>query len=157
MRDSLGRCGRYTLNAGDSLTPELCPRCGTRPVTVTEPDITTDPPSILRLCEPCFAEDMNARLQAFVRKAGTDLDTAFAASGHPLPPTMTGEQMIRAFLEESRKEGLSEAGRQRQSELTRITQEVAASLPGGSAHADFMDIVSAKYKEWLDHHRDGTQ
>jgi len=145
------------LNAGDPLSPELCPRCATRPVAVSQPDSETDPPSILRLCEPCFAEEMDARLQAYIRKAGADLDTAFAASGHPLPPTMTGEQMIRAFLEESRKEAFSEAGKQRQIELTRITQEVAASLPGGRAHADFMALVSTKYKEWLDQHRHGIQ
>ena len=99
---------------------------------------------------------MDARFQAYIAKLGAELDTAFREGGSPLPPGLSGEQMIRSFLEESRRETFSEAGQERQRALTRITQDVAATLPGGSADPAFITLVSTKYKEWLDQHRNGT-
>lgn len=137
----------------DAQTPQLCSRCKSRP-QVTPPAHTPEALSNLSLCEPCFDEVVDARFQTYIRKAGADLDAALSEAGTPLPPELTGEQMIRGFLEESRKNALSEAGQLRQQALNRITQELISSLPGGSANPQFKGLLAAKYLEWLDQQRD---
>jgi hypothetical protein len=100
---------------------------------------------------------MDTRFQAYIAKLGAELEEAFREGGSPLPPGQTGELMIRSFLDESRKETFSEAGQERQRALTRITQDVVATLPGGSTDPAFITLVSTKYKEWLDQHRNEAE
>src|SRR5262249_22663026 len=140
------------MTLDDSQPPQLCTKCGSRPEFIP-PAHFPEALSNLHLCEPCFDEVVDAQFQAYIRKAGADLDAAFREAGTPLPPELSGEQMIRDFLEESRKNALSEAGQLRQQALNRITQELISSLPGASANPQFKELVSAKYREWLDQQR----
>jgi hypothetical protein len=144
------------MTPSDPQTPELCSRCGSRPA-ISPPGDTPEALSNLHLCEQCFDEEVDSLFQAYIRKAGADLDAALKEAGTALPPQLSGEKMIRGFLEESRKEALSEAGQRRQQALHQITRELVASLPGGSANPEFLELLSARYKEWLDHHHKGAE
>ena len=132
-----------------SSTSKLCERCGERPITVSELDQTTEPPTPLRLCDQCFTELMDARLQASMAKIGGKVEAMFRDAGSPLPSDLTGEQLVRGMLEEGRRYAGSPEAKRRTEAMARIVREVASELPGGTSSPEFRARVVARMKELI--------
>jgi hypothetical protein len=144
-----------------SSKPDLCPRCGTRPADVQELDRTTDPPAELRLCKQCFAEEMETRLQAFLRKSGADLETAYRDQGLSLPPGLSGEQFVRAMFAQMQEHAFGEEGRKRwerwRPQIEALKAEVEAGLPGGVKDPEFPARLQARLASWFEGQATGEE
>jgi hypothetical protein len=112
---------------------------------------------MLRLCDPCFTDEMQHRMDAAMRKWGGDLETAFREAGSQLPDGTTGEELVRGTFEEMRRLAETPEFRARAKPLgaamTRAAEELAAELPGGTDHPEFGEKLLARMRLWLEHNR----
>ena len=135
---------------------EMCRRCTRRPVTHSELDHTTTPPSSFRLCDVCFDALMQERLDAAFGQWGRELEAAFREAGTPFPEGFSGETLIRGAVQEMHEEMQTPEFRARTEPMRqasqRIAAQVATELPGGTKHPDFMDKLAARLLEWIETH-----
>ena len=135
---------------------DICPRCGVRPITHSELDGTGDPPKKFQLCDPCFVDEMERRMDAAVRQWGGELEKAFREAGSPLPEGATGEEVVRNTFEEMRRQAETPEFKARMkpigAAMARFTEELAAELPGGREHPDFADKLMARMRLWMEKH-----
>ena len=90
---------------------------------------------------------LDPHFDSFIQKAGAELETAYRAHGTPLPQGVTGEDLVRAALEDMEREIKSPEGVARSERLMKIVREVEASLPGGIEHPEFADRVQERLKD----------
>ena len=91
------------------------------------------------------------KLEAFIRKSGAELEAAVREAGTSLPEGVSGETLVRSFLEDMEKEHFSPEGQARAKHIEEIAREVAAELPGGPKNPDFADRFLARLKASLNH------
>jgi len=86
-------------------------------------------------------------IEAFVRKAGAELEEAYRAEGVPLPNGLTGEQIARWAIEDMRRDNERWAP-----EFQRLDQEVRAELSPSASKEEYLARLSAKLHDWIRHH-----
>jgi len=139
------------MNQFHAQSQELCTSCGSLPA-IPQMDRTTDPPSTLLLCESCYSQLVQDRFDSHLANLGKELEDALRQSGSALPAGVTGEHLIRSFLEESRQYATSEQAQQHQILIARLTAEARAELPEGATDAQIQERLIAKYIEWMGSH-----
>ena len=88
-------------------------------------------------------------IDALIRKTGAELDEAYRASGTPLPPGFSGEQLARWAIE-----GMQRDNQRWAPEFSKLEQQVRAELPPGASKEDYVASLWAKVEDWLRNHPD---
>ena len=144
------------MNYSQAQTQALCSSCSSRPA-IPRVDRTTDPPRTLLLCDPCYVTFLQRRFDAYLASLGRDLETTLQQGGSPLPEDLTGEQVIRGFLEESREYATSDQAKRHQALVDRLWAEARTELPEASTFEQVRDRLIAKYMHWMETHPEGTE
>ncbi len=99
---------------------------------------------------------MHKRLEAFVRQSGKQLEDAFQQTGSRLPPELSGEAMVRSFIDGSFERGLDEATRQRieqwRAAIAKIVEQLKSELPGAHSNPEFEARFVARVEQWRNEH-----
>jgi len=97
-------------------------------------------------------------IEQFVRKAGSELETSLREAGSPLPPGVTGEQLVRSAVDDMQRELLSDGTNERvklwRPHIDRIIRELEAELPGGRSNPEFQTTMVARISRWVREHQD---
>jgi Arc/MetJ-type ribon-helix-helix transcriptional regulator len=81
------------------------------------------------------------QFDAFIQEAGAELEAAFQAAGTGLPAGITGEQLVRASLEEALQELQTPEAQDRLKQMSQIYRELLVEHPAGLNDAEFAAIL----------------
>jgi len=87
------------------------------------------------------------RLDLFLRNAGADLEKAFREAGSALPEGMTGEQLVRALMDDAVQRASSEEGKERGRRVVALARQLEAEFPRGVDDPEFVARLGAGIKE----------
>ena len=77
-------------------------------------------------------------LEALIRQKGPELEAAMREAGSPLPPGLTGQHLVQWALAEAEARAQSPEGQALFKKMQKVVEEVAAELPSGIDHPDFL-------------------
>jgi hypothetical protein len=99
---------------------------------------------------------MLERLDGFIQDSGAQLEDAFRSAGSSLPPEVSGEEMIRSFLDGSFERSLDENTqrqiRENRAAIAQIIVKLRAEFPGGHADPQFEARLIARVEQWRKEH-----
>jgi hypothetical protein len=97
---------------------------------------------------------MQERLDAAFRQWGRELEAAFQETGTPFPGGLSGEELVRGMVQEMHEEIQTPEFQARTEPMRvavqQIAAQVAAELPGGTEHPEFMHRLEAKVRHWME-------
>ena len=96
--------------------------------------------------EPLDPSEELVRIEPFARKVGAELDKACRAAGTPLPPGVSGAQLVAQIIDRMRQDTERWGP-----ELRRITHEVWAEGRNASRESR-LALLSSKVEQWLKAH-----
>ena len=93
-------------------------------------------------------------VEEFIRLTGADLEEAYRAKGETLPPGVTGEQLVRGFMESTSqgREALEARHKLWGPHVNAIIRQVESELPGGRSNPAFQRTMADRIIEWMRQH-----
>ncbi len=93
--------------------------------------------------------------EARFRTSGSELEAALRAAGTPLPPDVTGAQLLRAVLEETLRHLITvrpaDPGQHKHfglSPIVGLVRDLQAELPGGGSNPAFASELLLRVRAW---------
>jgi len=88
--------------------------------------------------------ERDPEIDAFIRQKGVELEAGFREAGSALPSGITGQDLVEWALTDGEQRAKSPEGQILFKKMKKVIEEVAAELPGGVDHPDFLVRLKAR-------------
>jgi len=93
-------------------------------------------------------------IEEFIRTAGASLEEEYRQKGVSLPAGITGERLVRDFMESTTqsREAMESRRKLWGPHVDAIIRQVESELPGGRSNPEYQRIMTDRIVEWVRQH-----